>query len=454
MSQPCRASQPCALRLGCQPRFFQPDLPSSPMSFRKRNVALGTARTGDDPVSAPAKTQLPGVRPSPVDGRHVTSTGASTLDGLLAGHGGLALGCSLLIEENGTTDYAGALLKFFAAEGLLQGQHVHVIGMPEQWGRGLPGVAGETGKHERPSETSDKMKIAWRYESLGQHGGTSVSRGGRKSLYLSDHNISSSYRSILSFVRTNSIIGNQRAPPIASSEPNATDKPTPFSHTFDLTKRLVHPASSQITFYPFNPNTRPTESPFTTLSSKLKSSLAASPPSMVHRLIIPSLLSPAIYPPHAPQPQHLLPFLHSLRCLLSTHHFTILISLPRSLHPRSAGLTRFIEILHDGVLELSPFPHSSIPLLQPTNSSTTSPEDRDPPQGLLRIHKLPILHERGSGNAGYEEDWTFTLSRRTLTVKPFNLPPVEGDREAQEEASVGASGTGEGAKGKKSDVEF
>ena len=162
------------------------------MSFRKRNVALGTGRTGEAPASAPTKTQLPGVRPSPLDGRPVTSTGASTLDGLLAGHGGLALGCSLLIEENGTTDYAGALLKVFAAEGLSQGHHVHVIGMPERWGRELPGIAGETGKKERPSETADKMKIAWRYESLGQHRGASVSRGGRKSLYLSHHNTSSS----------------------------------------------------------------------------------------------------------------------------------------------------------------------------------------------------------------------------------------------------------------------
>lgn len=173
---------------------IHPDLPSSPMSFRKRNIALGSARTGEAPAPAPAKTQLPGVRPSPLDGRPVTSI-ASTLDGLLAGHGGLALGCSLLIEENGTTDYAGVLLKFFAAEGLSQGHHVHVIGMPEQWGRELPGVAGETGKKERPSETADKMKIAWRYQSLGQHSGTPVSRGGHEPLYLSHHNTSSSNHS-------------------------------------------------------------------------------------------------------------------------------------------------------------------------------------------------------------------------------------------------------------------
>ena len=104
-------------------------------------MALATALSTHENATASAsqKVQLPGVRPSTIDGRAVTSTGTSSFDDLLAGHGGLAVGCSLLIEENGTTDYAGALLKFYAAEGLLQGHHVHVVALPEQWGRELPG---------------------------------------------------------------------------------------------------------------------------------------------------------------------------------------------------------------------------------------------------------------------------------------------------------------------------
>ena len=150
------------------------------MSFRKRNVALSS--TGEEASKASQlapKAQLPGVKPSSIDGRPVTSTGTGTLDGLLAGHGGLALGCSLLIEENGTTDYAGALLKFYAAEGILQGHHVHVLGLPEQWGRELPGAVSEIDKKDRSGVRDEKMKIAWRYESLGQFGAsTAGSRGG------------------------------------------------------------------------------------------------------------------------------------------------------------------------------------------------------------------------------------------------------------------------------------
>ena len=148
------------------------------MSFRKRNVAVSSNTKSDEPTAEAAlpKVQLPGVRPSPLDGRLVTSSGTAVVDGLLAGHGGLALGCSLVIEESGTTDYAGALLKFYAAEGLLQGHHVHVIGLPESWGRDLPGVLDEKGKLGSGSE-GEKMKIAWRYDSLGQFGSARGSRG-------------------------------------------------------------------------------------------------------------------------------------------------------------------------------------------------------------------------------------------------------------------------------------
>ena len=107
------------------------------MSFRKRNVGLA------GPSSAPASSNpppithpiLPGVRPSPLDGRPTTSTGTPTLDDTLAGHAGLVLGNSLLIEENGATDFAGALLRYFAAEGVVQGHKVHVVGVGEHWGR-------------------------------------------------------------------------------------------------------------------------------------------------------------------------------------------------------------------------------------------------------------------------------------------------------------------------------
>lgn len=147
------------------------------MSFRKRNVGVVQPGTPESPTSsdAPSAKQQnsPSTRPSPLDGRLTTSTGTRSLDSLLAGHSGLVLGTSLLVEESGTTDFGGALLRYYAAEGVVQGHHVHVLGMSEGWGRELPGLTAGDGVSKRKEEkttTEDKMKIAWRYERLGEFG--------------------------------------------------------------------------------------------------------------------------------------------------------------------------------------------------------------------------------------------------------------------------------------------
>ncbi|RMZ76858.1 hypothetical protein DV738_g4697, partial [Chaetothyriales sp. CBS 135597] len=265
------------------------------MSFRKRNVGISANLKPGEKSSPPVapKPTLPGVRPSTLDGRPVTSTGTAALDGLLAGHGGLALGSFVLIGESGTTDYAGALLKFFAAEGLLQGHHVHVVGLPAQWGRELPAVTEE--RKGKVANEHDKMKIAWRYQGLGELGSVAT--------------------------------------------------------------------------------------------------------------------------------------------------------------PRDRGLVRWMELLSDGVFELAPFPHTAVAI---TNNATTT--DEDPPQGLLRIHKLPILHELGSGAQSYDDDWSFSLSRRRLAIKPFNLPPLDEDpgqpQPAATDPAAARPGKGHSSKAAKSDLEF
>lgn len=150
------------------------------MSFRKRNVVISQTGSTFSGSSSVEKTPSPGVRPSPLDGRLTTSTGTKSLDSLLAGHGGLVLGCSLLIEEVGTTDFGGVLLRYYAAEGVVQNHHVHVLGLTEPWGRELPGLApgdGKSAQNEEKGVSDEKMKIAWRYERLGEFGASG--RGGQ-----------------------------------------------------------------------------------------------------------------------------------------------------------------------------------------------------------------------------------------------------------------------------------
>jgi elongator complex protein 4 len=110
-----------------------------------------------------------------------------------------------------------------------------------------------------------------------------------------------------------------------------------------------------------------------------------------------------------------------------------MVSLPITLYPRETGLTRWMELLSDGVLELLPFPHSidSGPSLA-TSGAATSQEEK--PQGMARIHRLPAFHERGGGMPGITgvgDDLAFTVTRRRFMIKPFSLPPIEGDTDAQ-----------------------
>jgi elongator complex protein 4 len=360
------------------------------------------------------------VRPSPIDGRPTTSTGTPTLDGILAGHAGLALGTSLLIGETGTTDYAGALLRFYAAEGVVQGHRVHVVGAAEAWGRELPGLSerDDAGRRTRASggdADKDKMKIAWRYEGLGVFGergaAPTTSRGGG--------------------------VGG------------SGDDQAVFCHTFDLAKRLTLPVGGAAINY--IPIARGATSPFPAILQNIQQELASTPAATVHRVVIPSLLSPALYPPISSQPECILQFLHGLRALLRLHpaRLTAISTIPLSLYPRTTGLVRWMEIISDGVLELSPFPYNFSHALS-TSAAATKEEER--PQGMFAVHKLPVWNEKGGGGAveGLGEDLAFTLSRRRFVVSKFSLPPVEGDTEAQE-AVRDAAGSG---MPKKEDLEF
>ncbi len=283
------------------------------MSFRRRNVGLSasTNKDHDDLSSKASLSAAPGVRPSPIDGRPTTSTGTPSLDSLLAGHAGLPLGTSLFIEENGTTDYAGALLRYFAAEGLAQGHHVHVVGVREKWGRELPGLVGSAEKEEKSQGAEDKMKIAWRYERLGQfEAAASSSRGGLSMLV---HSLGIDFNDI-GFDPNSSA---DTVPLRTGISDSGQARSHPFCHVFDLTKKLEHPPDANISFIKVSPH--PERSPFSPILEQLHTILAESPNNSIHRLVVPSLLSPQLFPPHSSLPHNVLQFLKGVRVLLAAY---------------------------------------------------------------------------------------------------------------------------------------
>ncbi len=75
---------------------------------------------------------------------------------------------------------------------------------------------------------------------------------------------------------------------------------------------------------------------------------------------------------------------------------------------------------------MAPFPHRID--LEPPSSGVKKTEEK--PQGMVKVHKLPVLTEKGGGGGG-ADDLAFSLSRKRFTIKPYSLPPLEGDNEAQ-----------------------
>jgi len=70
-------------------------------------------------------------------------------------------------------------------------------------------------------------------------------------------------------------------------------------------------------------------------------------------------------------------------------------------------------------------------------------KEDEKPQGLLKVWRVPVQSEKGMGTAGVGgEDMAFWVSRRRFVVRPFSLPPVEGDVEAQEGGGGGVGGEG------------
>lgn len=213
---------------------------------------------------------------------------------------------------------------------------------------------------------------------------------------------------------------------------------TVFCHDFDLSKRLTLPDPTLLRCLPVHPQASATihgdeckRPPFDGLLQHLVTQISSLPPGTIHRVVVPTILSPVAYPSVASDPRHILQFLHAIRALLRRFpaQLTVMISLPLSLYPRESGLTRWVEILCDGVLELAPFPsHANLALATSVPSSTVLQEE--PPQGILKVYELPILHEKGGGEhqSGHTDDLAFTLSRRKgLTIKPFSLPPLDSD---------------------------
>ncbi|CAN6674064.1 elongator complex protein 4 [Trichomonascus vanleenenianus] len=389
------------------------------MSFRKKTVVLsgpnasavpgrapvvplGTTRGGPGQTRAIRNEILnhAGVKPSVQTSHPTVSTGSNDLDSLL-GHWGLPLGNMLLIEESGTTEFNSILMRSFAAQGVVHNRlgtsgktQIVVIGADENWGRELPGIYKDKKELKREkiekeeskvsvgnlanssSSSSKDMKIAWRY---ARQAGTSVAAASRTI--------------------------------VDTSKPDYNTK-------FDFTSRLVPaptPASGEIEYI----SPAYATNVFAGILERLELTVnKAQQSNTVVRLLVPSLLHPALYPLDATS--QVLPFLHGLKSLCRRYasNVAVLVSFSLELFPRTTPLTRWIELTADGVLHLEPFPDSLLPEKDSSSEKIN--------QGLLHIYKLPVTSERGLMVKRLSEH-AFRAGRKQFEIKEFGIPVEEPD---------------------------
>ena len=247
----------------------------------------------------------PGIRYSSSRGGRVISSGTPTLDSLLSSYGGIPLGSMVLVEEQGTTDFASVIMRCAASQGVVFDQPVWVGGVDRPWNFDCPGISTSSAKRTATSSDSE-LRIAWRYGDFNKSG--------------------------------------SRARDSSASHGDTT---AGFSHHFDITTRLG-PQANNISISPLIDS-------LDQCQKDIISFIESKPTHVPARILLPRFLSP-LSMPRTPTQSELMRFLLWMRALLQSHANVIaIIAMSTSLYPRSLPIVRSIEYCFDFVLELVPF---------------------------------------------------------------------------------------------------
>ncbi|OWB65543.1 hypothetical protein B5S33_g3076 [[Candida] boidinii] len=398
----------------------------TPVLSNQRNIAEGfspaqqAARivTKEATELSSVLTQHPGIKPSILTSMPCVSTGSNDLDKVL-GHQGLPVGTSLLIEENGTTDFATTLLKIYLSQGLIQNRlipskpntHEILVGMDQNWSRSLPGlykgsskdrkkqavkeheskvsvsnlldqpeIINHTARNENINDNTNAnndLKIAWRY---GLHKKSSTEN------------------------ENNDISEN-------TSYPN-------YNNQFDITTTIIpSPSLNELSIIPIKLGLI---NALRQIEAEIKRF-----PKLLIRLVIPSFLNPMFYPINTINSQSEINFfLLGLRNLLRKYNdqLTVLISINLDLYPRSNPIVSITENLLDSVIELKPFE----PALYELMEKVYKKQPTKIKQGHLNIHKLPILSDLGMMCIKNTE-YSFKNGKKRFEIEEWSIPVEEED---------------------------
>ncbi|XP_042892285.1 elongator complex protein 4-like [Penaeus japonicus] len=342
---------------------------------------------------------IPGTRPSLHNSQLLISTGLPSLDYLLGG--GLPVGSLLIVEEDRYDVYSKLFLKYFLAEGVMNG-HMTTVGSldlnPQSIMADLPS-SGDTNPEDTTVDMTDKqMTIAWRYQNQkSQSSSISSNRFG--------HNYD------LTKVMNSSLIDKvdmELWDGKNTGEGKGMIKNKYYWSLLQLIKRRIESGNLSTSF------------------NKAKTN--------VMRIALHSLGSPLWgweFNQHEKDHQweSLTAFIYMLRALVRSSFSIGMVTIPSHLFLDPALMSR-LTTLGDFVVRLESFQGSE---------KETNPVFKDY-HGLFHIVKLSALNSLVPPLLD-STDWVFRLKRRSLTIERLHLPPELSETVSRDqEEAVARSG--------------
>lgn len=359
--------------------------------------------------------RIPGSRPSVHNSQLLLSTGMPSLDHLLGG--GLPVGSLLLLEQDRHDVYSKLFLKYYLAEGVMSGHHLTLASLdesPRSIMGSLPASADSDVDDEGANAAagSDKMTIAWRYQSQSAQ---------RSSLPTNR------------FGHSFDLTGTMDAALVSAADVCLFDGADGSNgkdggYYWGLLKRIEQ---------------RIVDKGLSTSNNKAKAN--------VMRVAVHSLASPLWgweFSHHERENKwhQLTTFLFMLRALMRSSFSVCLVTVPTHLFVDPALLLR-LQTLADFVVRLESFQGSE---------KETNPVFKDY-HGLFHVVKLAAINSLVPPQLD-ATDWVFKLRRRRMVIEKLHLPPELSDTvsRSQEEGGVrrGAAQGGQGCMGLPRNLDF
>lgn len=366
----------------------------------------------------------PGVRPSTVSMNLVASTGCFDLDKLMS-HTGLPLGHSLLVEEETTTDFQSILVKLFAAQGVVHNRlatatsstqnhngntHVVIISMNQFLAKELPGLYKGSRKEIKKSKIKEEESKLSVQNLANQDSGLSAKPESSSQSHptrYKDLKIAWKYR----FVDESSGKKQKRED---DDELSLSDDYKDYVAQFDITSRLLPAATPQELSF-ISPM-----QPVSTILSQLESIINKHNDKLI-RIVVPSFLHPAMYPPQMFSLANAIGLLHGLKSVVKKYENRTIMMATVSKEPLALLLQTQIENMFDGIINLEPFPQEMLQYLEKIYKGQPNKVQH----GLVHLLKLPVFSDRGEMHHRHAA-YSFKNGKKRFEIEEWTIPVDDG----------------------------